>query len=272
MATFTVNFSQANMTQTPLKILLPIDIAHVQPELYGVLKEILPLEQAQVTLLYVLEEMPAYESMLGTMADFPTDLPHQIDTKAKEVLAEQAELLKPLCAEVKTEVVIGPPSLMVESVASDHKMDLIAMVPGHHSKVAQFLIGSTCERIAKNAKTSVLIVRSQSPAPLRKVVVGIDGSEAAKEAMLTAVKCFNLTARDTSVTLVNVVSVTGIFKYISPPGFVARRSCYVEHLSLARSVCPAPAAGAPPPGAASPPSDSSGRPARRSAPSAGRRQ
>ena len=210
------------MTQTPLKILLPIDIAHSHPGMFGILKELLPLKEAQVTLLYVREEMPAYESMLGTMADFPTDLPNQIDQKAKEVLAEQAEILKADCQDVSTAIVTGPPAMMIESVAQDKKVDLIAMIPGHHSKVSQFLIGSTCERVAKHAKTSVLIVRAQSASPLRKIVVGIDGSDAALGAMLDAVETFGLAARDVSVTLVNVVSVTGIFKYVSPPGFVAR--------------------------------------------------
>ena len=170
-------FIRHKMTQTPLKILLPIDIAHVHPEIFPVISELLPLKKSQARLLYVREEMPAYETMLGTMADFPTDLPNQIELKAKEVLAEQTELLKPYCAEVSSEVALGPAAMTIESVAKSMGIDLIVMTPGSHSKVSQYLIGSTCERVAKHARMSVLIVRSTQPVPLKNVVVGIDGSD-----------------------------------------------------------------------------------------------
>ena len=210
------------MTQTSLKILLPIDIASLHPEVFEVLNALVPLKSAQATLLFVREELPAYETMLGTMADFPTDLPHQIEKKADEVLASQAEVLRKDCDSVSTRTALGPAAMTIESVADDLKCDLIAMAPGEHSKVSQFLIGSTCARVAQHAKSSVLIVRTNKAAAVKNVVVGIDGSEKAVQAAVKAVKTFSLADKDVSVTLVNVVSVTGIFKYISPPGFVAR--------------------------------------------------
>ena len=210
------------MTQKALKILLPIDIAQPHPETFGVIKEFLPLKDAEVTLLYVREEMPAYETMLGTMADFPTDLPNQIDVRAKTVLAELAEKLKGDCAVIKLKVLFGPTAMMIESVATDDGIDVIVMSPGTHSKVAQYLIGSTCERVTKHARTSVVIVRAPEVMTLNNVVIGIDGSDSANAAMLKAAETFALSERQSTVTLVNVVSVTGIFKYVSPPGFVAR--------------------------------------------------
>jgi nucleotide-binding universal stress UspA family protein len=210
------------MTKNALKILLPVDIAHTHPETFGVLKEFLPLKEAQVTLLFVREEMPAYESMIGTMADFPTDLPNQIESRAKAVLEELAEVLRPDCKEVKTVVLMGPSAMMIESVAEDNDIDMIAMAPGVHTKVAQYLIGSTCERVAKHSRNSVLIIRQPEVKTLSNVVIGIDGSQSALDAALKAVDVFSLRERETMITLVNVVSVTGIVKYITPPAFVAR--------------------------------------------------
>lgn len=210
------------MTKNALKILLPVDIAHTHPETFGVLKEFLPLKDAQVTLLFVREEMPAYESMIGTMADFPTDLPNQIESRAKAVLEELAEVLRPDCKEVKTVVLMGPSAMMIESVAEDNDIDMIAMAPGVHTKVAQYLIGSTCERVAKHSRNSVLIIRQPEVKTLSNVVIGIDGSQSALDAALKAVDVFSLKERETMITLVNVVSVTGIVKYITPPAFVAR--------------------------------------------------
>jgi nucleotide-binding universal stress UspA family protein len=211
-----------NMTKNALKILLPVDIAHTHPEMFGLLKAYLPLKEAQVTLLYVREEMPAYESMIGTMADFPTDLPNQIESRAKVVLGELAELLKPDCGEVKTLTLMGPSAMIIESVAEDYGIDLIAMAPGVHTKVAQYLIGSTCERVAKHSRTSVMIVRQPEVTSLRNIVVGVDGSQNSLDAMLKACEMFSLKEHGAKITLVNVVSVTGIVKYVSPPAFVAR--------------------------------------------------
>jgi nucleotide-binding universal stress UspA family protein len=111
---------------------------------------------------------------------------------------------------------------MIETVAKENDVQLIVMTPGHHSKVAQFLIGSTCERVAKHAEMSVLIMRAEQPTSLRNIVFGIDGSKAALTAMLEAVETFGLVERNVKAILVNVVSVTPIVTYVSPPGFVAR--------------------------------------------------
>jgi nucleotide-binding universal stress UspA family protein len=209
------------MTKNALKILLPVDITQTHPEMFGVLKAYVPLKDAQVTLLYVREEMPAYESMIGTMADFPTDLPNQIESRARVVLNELAEVLKPDCAQVKSLILMGPSAMMIESVAEDNGIDLIAMAPGVHSKVAQYLIGSTCERVAKHSRISVMIVRQPEVITLRNVVIGVDGSQSALDAMLKACEMFSLKERGAKITLVNVVSVTGIIKYVSPPNFIA---------------------------------------------------
>jgi nucleotide-binding universal stress UspA family protein len=211
------------MTQSPkIKVLFPIDIVHLHPEYLEPLKELLPLADISINLLYVREELPAFETTLSTMADFPQDLSHQIDNKAKEVLTDFAAKLKPLCAEVTTEIVSGPPALMIESVAKDDNYDLVVISPGTHSKVEAYLLGSTTERVVKHADTAVLILRlAKGVCQFKNVVIGVDGSDESSAALLQAVKLFGLDQRDVQVTVVNVVSVTGIFKYISPASFVA---------------------------------------------------
>lgn len=138
------------------------------------------------------------------------------------MLADFQARLQPDCAEVTTLIVSGPPALMIESVASDEDFDLVVISPGRHSKVEEYLLGTTTERVVKHAQTSVLILRlGQGSAPLKNVVIGIDGSDECVDAIHRAVKLFSLDKRDVKVTLVNVVSVTGIFKFISPASFVA---------------------------------------------------
>jgi nucleotide-binding universal stress UspA family protein len=211
------------MTQSPkLKVLFPIDIVHLHPEYLAPLKELLPLKDVALNLLYVREELPAFETTLSSMADFPEDLSHQIDNRANEVLTDFAAQIKSDCPAVTTELVSGPPALMIESVAKEDNYDLLVVSPGTHSKVEAYLLGSTTERVVRHAQTSVLILRlPEGRAQLKNVVVGIDGSDESLEAVERAVNIFALDKRDVQVTVVNVVSVTGIFKYVSPASFVA---------------------------------------------------
>jgi nucleotide-binding universal stress UspA family protein len=211
------------MTQAPrLRILFPIDITDPHPEYFEQLKSLIPLKDVALVLLYVREELPAYEGMLGSMANFPDDFANQVESKAKEVLAELADKLKADCPNVTCQVLAGPATLMIEKVASDDKVDLIVMNAGSHSKVAKYLLGSTCERVVKQSATSVLVLKSSSAFKnLGNVVFGVDGSGASFAALSEAVSLLELSKRQAKATVVNVVHVTEIFKYMSPVSFVA---------------------------------------------------
>ncbi len=202
------------------KILLPIDVQHPHEEVVDRLNTLVPLSSAQVHLLYVREELPAFEQLVETMGDFPEDWKHQIEKKINEVFDLLKAKLKTFGAEVTTEIVGGPAAMMIESVARDEGFEMIAIMPGSHSRVEQHLIGSTTSRVVGHAPGTVLILRSAA-SNLSNVVIGIDGSDAALQAAKKAVTLFNLVARNVKVTLVNVVSVTGVFKLISPVRFVA---------------------------------------------------
>ena len=65
------------------KILLPIDVANPHEELVDQLDKLIGLQSSEVRLLYVKEELPSLEHMLGTMANFPDDLSNQLTKKAE---------------------------------------------------------------------------------------------------------------------------------------------------------------------------------------------
>ncbi len=209
--------------QATNKILFPVDIVHPHPEYLEHLGDFLPIAKSALHLLFVREELPAYENLLGAMADFPQDLARQIEDKGKEVLSAMAAKVSSQWADVTTEVVAGPPALMIEKVAKNGHYDLVVIGPSAHSKLATYLLGTTSESIVRHSSAPVLIARlpKKESRPLRNVVIGMDGSEEATYAMLKAADVFRLRERDVTVTLVNVVHVTNVFKYISPVRFVA---------------------------------------------------
>lgn len=209
-----------------LNVLVPIDVAHPHADLVADMKQFLPSSQCNIVLLYVKEELPAYENILASVGDFPDDIDHQLERKAKTVLDEVKSDLSLHYSSVKTEIVGGPAALMIETVAKDHHADLIVIAPRPHSSVEKFWLGSVTNNVVKHAATAVLIIRDENGAqPLSKsgdlkVMMAIDGSENAYHAMQAADDFFDISKRAARVDLVHIVSVPRALTFVSPMEFI----------------------------------------------------
>lgn len=84
-------------------------------------------------------------------------------------------------AAASVEVVTGPPV----PVLLDHAGDAALLVLGSHGhgRVAEAMIGSVSQHVARHAPCPVVVVRPASPSASRRIVVGIDGSEASAAAL-----------------------------------------------------------------------------------------
>ncbi|HEY9784089.1 MAG TPA: universal stress protein [Candidatus Obscuribacterales bacterium] len=211
------------MPSQPNRILLPIDVTHPTKDLVNHLSALIPLQGAEVLLLSVREELPSYERMLASMADFPEDIAHRFKSKAESVLKAFQDDLEFLGAKVKTEIVSGPAGMMIDRVARDENYNQIFLAPGSHSRVETFLLGSTSARVVKHAPGTVVVLREppEKAADLKHVVFGVDGSPQSRHALLEAVDGFQLKERGTAITLCHVVAVPGVLTFISPVEFVA---------------------------------------------------
>lgn len=204
------------------RVLLPVDVTHPTKDLAERLEQILPLSGVKAHLLSVREELPSYERLLSAVADFPEDVPHTFDTKAKKVLEEIGAGLSKRGAAVTQEVVSGPTVGMIEKVANDENFTFTALAPGSHSRVEQFFMGSTTLRVAKHCPGMVLVLRnSQIAGPLETVVFGVDGSEHSVKAMIDAVNTFKLVERGVKLVLCSVAFVPTALTFVSPVEFIA---------------------------------------------------
>jgi len=204
------------------RVLLPVDVTHPTGDLAERLEQIMPLKGVKAHLLSVREELPSYERLLSAVADFPEDLPHAFETKARQVLAKVAETLEKRGAEVSTELVAGPTVGMIEKVAKDEDFSFTALAPGEHSKVEQFFLGSTTMRVAKHCPGMVLVLRnSQDAGTIDTVVFGLDGSDNAKAAMVGAINKFKLAERGVKIVLCSVSFVPTALTFVSPVEFIA---------------------------------------------------
>ncbi|HEY9677213.1 MAG TPA: universal stress protein [Drouetiella sp.] len=203
------------------KILLPIDVEHPHENLIEQLDKLIELKGAQVLMLYVKDELPGYETTLGTMGNFPEDLKHQIEAKVNEIFGGLKTKLESKGATVTTQIAGGLAASTIEAVAREGKFDMIAMTAGTHSRVQQYLLGSTAGRVIGHVPCSVIVLKNVPSTPMKNVVIGIDGSDAALSAAKAAVQLLGLNGREVQINLINVVSVKSIYKFISPVQFVA---------------------------------------------------
>src|SRR5450631_3294890 len=113
-----------------MKILVAVDVSQAGKETDSTdklfdasqlsqLENLVGLKGAEATLLFVQEELPSYEAILKTQADFPDDLGHALESAARTKLEKLAEKFKGAGAQVKVEIVHGPPAYMIEQVGRD---------------------------------------------------------------------------------------------------------------------------------------------------------
>src|SRR5215470_11303264 len=138
-----------------MRVILPLDIVHPVKPIIERLVSLVPLQEADLLLLYVKEELPSYERVVGAAGDFQEDWGHQIELKAKAVFAEAEALLQPYCAHVSTEIVTGPPAMMIETVARDESFEMTVVTPGQHSKVEKFFLGSVSSNVVKHGPGTI---------------------------------------------------------------------------------------------------------------------
>lgn len=207
-----------------MKVLVPIDIVHPAKTTIDQLSALVPLKDAEVLLLYVKEEWPSYERVMGASGDFKDDWENQIEKKAKAAFAETSDYLKNKCASVNTEIVVGPPAMMIETVARDEKFDLTVVTPGRHSQVEMFFLGSVSSSVVKHGPETVLLSRPSTnghEGKARHVIMGIDGSPQSHHAIKRACELFALQDNAVKVTLVHIVSVADALKMVSPVEYIS---------------------------------------------------
>lgn len=202
-----------------MKILVPVDVTQKHDGLVAQLSRILPLSESDVRLLFVREELPSYESLLSSMADFPEDWFNQIEQKAHNVLYEIKNELKSLVKSVEAEIVSGPTALMIETVARDGNYDITAVTPQQHSKLHQLFSRSVSLNVAKHGIGTIVLLHEarHDKGPLR-VVIGVDGSRASSHALDMVHKQLGL--EKALVHLVHVVTVAPILTLVSPVTFI----------------------------------------------------
>ena len=219
-----LKYSGLQQQEFEMKILFPMDMTNPTSTIIDQVAGILPLAGREVHLLYVNEAWPAYENIIGSQGEFADDFRNVVEVEAQKKLTEAETLLKDKCQTITKEIVSGPPAMMIETVARDENCDLTVMMPGRHPVVTEALLGSVSSNVVKHGPGTILILRplAKFPSALKNVLIAVDGSQNAKEAMLRAVETFQLNKNDVNVLLLHAVDVADPIKFVSPIEFISR--------------------------------------------------
>jgi len=137
-------------------ILLAVDFSDHGKAVSQKAKQIAAQNQAQLSLLHVVDNLPITDATYGPIIPFDVDLTEELMASAKQRLSTLADDLE--VAEDDQWLEIGSPKLEIVSMAEQHNVDLIVL--GSHGRHGwALLLGSTANGVLHYAKCDVLAVR-----------------------------------------------------------------------------------------------------------------
>jgi nucleotide-binding universal stress UspA family protein len=161
--------------------------------------------------------------VLSAAGKSASELDTQLSNKATHVLNEMGQLLKASSANVTTQVLVGSPAATIEQIKREEHYDMIVMGGENPEFEDQHPLGSTAGNVVKHATGTIVILRPKKAADLsfRKALIALDGSDEALSALRTFVEQFAVVERKIEIALVNIVTIVGIWKFVSPTEFIA---------------------------------------------------
>src|SRR5262245_4621097 len=112
---------------------------------------------------------------------------------AEGYLAAQALHLQEADLTVETEVHVGSPEEIIVEVARQHQATLIAMATHGYGGLKRWTLGSVTDKVVHTATRPVFVVRGGEVAPpvappIKRILVPLDGSDLARQALPLAVE------------------------------------------------------------------------------------
>jgi nucleotide-binding universal stress UspA family protein len=175
------------MTALYRKILVPLDGSQLAEQ---VLPQLQRLAAPAATTLVLINVVDLVRYAITTAHHAPPEFFTQLRTNAETYLTEQRQQLQALGFQVKGHVVEGDPTTAILQVAATEEVDLIAMTTHGRSGFVRWALGSVAERVVRATPLPIFLVRATtawSDQPLRRILVPLDGSLLAEEALPEAV-------------------------------------------------------------------------------------
>jgi nucleotide-binding universal stress UspA family protein len=179
-----------------MTILAPLDGSALAEQALPFVRMLAPILDAKVKLLHVVLEIERFHLAM----DFDPGDPlapqreqrlnswQMLRQNAEHYLDRQAAHLRAAGIETSYEVLLGPPADTIVQVAEGEQVDLIAMVTHGYSGIKRWALGSVTDKVVHAANAPVFVVRGAEPRPasarpIKRILVPLDGSALARQAL-----------------------------------------------------------------------------------------
>jgi nucleotide-binding universal stress UspA family protein len=174
---------------TPPGILVPLDGSPLAEQALPYAQALLA-PGAELTLLEVVENPEPIHGMSGRLIVPVEDVQRMLERQAHDDLKKAEATLRGAQPRARLEVAGGNPAEEILRVAAEQGVDLIAMTTHGRGAFGRWVFGSVADRVARSSPVPVLLVRPSEgeprPVTIRRLVVPLDGSALAEEALPTA--------------------------------------------------------------------------------------
>ncbi len=148
------------------KILVAVDGSAKSKKAALKASEIAELFKSKVTIMTVLKDLKSVSIDSQYKTRFPEVTEEYMEKekkdmhrKAVEITKEVAEYFKDKNIEIDTLIKYGYPADIICQYSEDNNYDLIILSDKGEGKIRRFLLGSTTDKVARHANTSVLIIK-----------------------------------------------------------------------------------------------------------------
>ncbi len=184
-------------------IVVPLDGSELSEQIFYFLPRICPPAE---TYLHLVGVFQPWTYGIGLLEPIPNTSLEMLRQSWQALLTTQQERLSKAGYTVTTHLREGDVVIEIFDVASTVHADLIAMSTHGRSGFTSFALGSIAERVLQDSPLPLLLVKQSPPAidtPIRNIVVTLDGSELAEQALSVARRL--VAGGNVRVTLLRVV-------------------------------------------------------------------
>lgn len=170
------------------KIFVPCDFSDNAINAFRLAIDMAHISNAEIHLLHVIELPIIHEDVLTLMPSFDETLLSELSERAE---AQFSELKNEYAKEhivIKTKVEFGPTVSIILEYLKENDLNIVVMGTKGVSGLEEVLIGSTAEKIVRNALCPVLVVRKYSNLAALKNIVFPNSMEDGQEDLLLHVK------------------------------------------------------------------------------------
>jgi nucleotide-binding universal stress UspA family protein len=184
------------------RILVPLDGSTASERILAHIRPFITPRHTRLTLLRVIDPTRDQRA-LGTI-ESPSVTMARLKDEAGQYLARVRGELRGLGIPARVEVVDGDVASAIYNCAEADDVDLIAMSTHGRSGVSRWALGSVADHVVRITRQPVLLVRSETEVvrsdTIRKVLVPLDGSRLAEQALEQAVRIAGATGASLLLT------------------------------------------------------------------------